>query len=227
MINKVQPYNILFIEDEKDIRDNYTKYLRRHFLNVYEAVDGEDGYGVYKDKKPEIMIVDINLPKLNGLDLVKKIREEDQSVKVIMLTAYSDTKYLLDASELKLVKYLVKPITRRELKSALDVAVEEFSMFDVVSKKTINLKDGYAWDYEMKKVLLNGLEISFTNKEQQIVTLLLSNPNYVFTYDEIIIEVWSSFEDDKLDPLKTLIKNIRKKLPKDTIKNVFGVGYKF
>ena len=140
MINKVQPYNVLFIEDEKDIRDNYIKYLKRHFLNVYEAVDGEDGYSVYKDKKPEIIIVDINLPKLNGLDLVKKVRQEDQTVKVIILTAYSDTKYLLDASELKLVKYLVKPITRSELKSALDIAVEEFSIFDVVSKKTINLK---------------------------------------------------------------------------------------
>ena len=81
----MQRYNVLFIEDEKDIRDNYTKYLKRHFLNVYEAVDGEDGYRIYKDKKPEIMIVDINLPKLNGLDLVKKIRQEDQSVKIIML----------------------------------------------------------------------------------------------------------------------------------------------
>ena len=227
MINKVQPYNILFIEDEKEIRDNYTKYLRRHFLNVYEAIDGEDGYRVYKDKKPEIMIVDINLPKLNGLDLVKKIREEDQSVKVIMLTAYSDTKYLLDASELKLIKYLVKPITRKELETVLDVAVKEFSVFDIVSKKIINLTDGFMWDCDLELIFKDGNEIPLTKKEQRIVSLLLLNQNQVFTYDEIIIEVWDSFEVDKLDPLKTLIKNIRKKLPKDIIKNVFGVGYKF
>ena len=156
MDNKKQPYNILFVEDEKEIRDNYTRYLKRHFLNVYEAVDGEDGYQIYKDKKPEIMILDINLPKMNGLELLRKIRRTNQSIKVIMLTAYSDTKYLMDAVELKLVKYLVKPITRDDLKSALDIAVEEFTQFDVVSKITVSLKDDYFWDCENQRVFQIG-----------------------------------------------------------------------
>ncbi len=227
MDNKKQPYNILFVEDEKEIRDNYTRYLKRHFLNVYEAVDGEDGYQIYKDKKPEIMILDINLPKMNGLELLRKIRRTNQSIKVIMLTAYSDTKYLMDAVELKLVKYLVKPITRDDLKSALDIAVEEFTQFDVVSKITVSLKDDYFWDCENQRVFCKEVEISFTNKEKKIVSLLFSKPGQVFTYDDIIVEVWNSFEDDKLDPLKTMVKNIRKKLPKDTISNIFGIGYKF
>ena len=226
MDSKQQPYSILFIEDEKEIRDNYTRYLKRHFMNVYEAIDGEEGYEIYKNKKPEIMILDINLPKINGLELLRKIRLTDQSVKVIMLTAYSDTKYLLDAVELKLVKYLVKPITRKDLKLALDIAVKEFSSFNVVQKKIITLKSGYNWDCEQEVFFNQGVEISLTNKEKKIVTLLFSKPGQVFTYDDIIAEVWDSIEGDKLDPLKTLIKNIRKKLPKDTINNVFGVGYK-
>ncbi len=220
-------YTILFVEDEEEIRDNYTRYLKRHFTNVYEAIDGEDGYKVYKEKNPDIMIVDINLPKLNGLDLLQKIRQTDQKTKVIMLTAYSDTKYLLEATELKLVKYLVKPITRDELKSALDRAIKEFSQFNVVSKKIINLKDGFTWDCELNKMYSNSVEINFTNKEQKIIRLFLPNPNIIFTYDDIIIEVWDDYEDSKIDPLKTMIKNIRKKLPKDTITNVFGIGYKF
>ena len=226
MSEECKPYSILFIEDEKDIRDNYTKYLRRHFADVYEAVDGKEGYNIYKDKKPDIMIVDINLPKLNGLDLIKKIRENDQRTKVIMLTAYSNTKYLLEAVELKLVKYLVKPIARDELREALDLAISEFAKFDITSKKTINLKDGFIWDSTYGEMYHNGVEVVFTKKEKQILNLLLSDPNIVHTYEDIITEVWQNYEYDKLDPLKTLIKNIRKKLPKDTIKNIFGVGYK-
>ncbi|MDQ7045021.1 MAG: response regulator transcription factor [Sulfurimonas sp.] len=220
-------YSILFIEDEKDIRDNYTRYLKRHFSRVYEAEDGEDGYKIYKEKKPEIIILDINLPKLNGLELLKKIRLTDQTTKVIMLTAYSDTKYLLDAAELKLVKYLVKPITRNDLKSALEMAVQEFSNFDIVSKKVINLKDGLRWDSEESRLYRDGLEILFTKKEILIIALLFSSPNKIFTYEDIIMEVWGDYEIDNLSPLKTIIKNIRKKLPKDTVINVFGVGYKF
>ena len=227
MSNGNKQFSILFVEDEKEIRDNYTTYLKRHFLNVYEAVDGEVGYKIYKDKKPEIMIVDINLPKLNGIDLLKKIRETDQVTKVIMLTAYSDVKYLLDATELKLVKYLVKPITRSELKDALDLAINEFSKFEVLQKDILHLKEDYMWDFKTKQMFCNSKVVPLTNKEQQILSLLLENPNNVLTYDDIVVEVWGSFEDDKIDSLKTLIKNIRKKVPKDTVKNVFGVGYKF
>jgi len=222
-----QGYSILFIEDEQDIRINYMKYLKRHFTNVYEAKDGEEGYIVYKDKNPDIMILDINLPRLNGLELLKKIRMTDQTTKVIMLTAYSDTKYLLDAIELKLVKYLIKPITRSDLKLALDIAVEEFSKFEVISKEVVYLDDDFMWNCKTSRMYKNAFEVPFTNKETKILTLLFSNPNNLFSYDDIIITVWDSFEDDKIDPLKTMIKNIRKKLPKDTIKNVFGIGYKF
>jgi len=65
-------YDLLFVEDEKPIRDNYVTYLKRYFKNVYEAEDGEHAYTVYKEKKPQLMIVDINIPKMNGLELVKK-----------------------------------------------------------------------------------------------------------------------------------------------------------
>jgi DNA-binding response OmpR family regulator len=227
MDDKKYSYSVLFVEDEKEIRDNYSRYLKRHFLNVYEAVDGEDGYKIYKEKKPEIMIIDINLPKLNGIELLKRIRQTDQITKAIMLTAYSDMKFLLDAIELKLVKYLIKPITRSELKDALDLAISEFSKFDIVSKNILNLADGFIWDYKNEELSCKGQNISITNKEKQIISLLLNNPNNIFTYDDIIDELWGGFGDNKQEALKTIIKNSRKKLPKDTIKNVFGIGYKY
>ncbi|WP_415396471.1 response regulator transcription factor [Sulfurimonas sp. CS5] len=228
MNNIKEPYSVLYIEDEKDIRANYVNYLDRHFEKVYEAADGEEGYEKYKKNRPDIMIVDINLPKLNGLELVRRIRENNHSTKVIMLTAHSETKSLLEATELKLTKYLVKPVSRRELKDALTLVIGELSNFEIIFKKTIVLKDSFYWDVQREELLNNNVSTLLTNKERSILALLFSSINTTFTYDEIIINVWyeDDYDRDKLDALKTIIKNLRKKLPKDSIKNVYGTGYK-
>lgn len=225
MENK-KPFDILFVEDEDALRENYVRYLKRHFRNVYEAEDGEKAYTIYKEKKPHILIIDINIPKLNGLDLLTKIREYDHTTKAIMLTAQSGKNDLLEAVSLKLTKYLIKPISRDELKGALNLAVSELSNFDVSSKKVLLLKDLFSWDYNSRELLENNKPITLTNKERKILSLLLSNISKRFTYDEIIYYVWADDEEDKLDALKTIIKNLRKKLPNDTILNLYGTGYK-
>jgi len=219
------PYDILFIEDEKAIRDNYVEFLKRYFRNVYEAEDGEEAYKIYIEKAPDILIVDINIPKLNGIDLLKKIRQKDHRTKAIMLTAHSDTSYLLEAVGLKLTRYLVKPVTRAQLKEALNLVLEELKQYNVLPKQILVLKDGFTWNYETNE-LINKDEVVLTEKEKKLLMLLLSNINTTHTYEDIIDELWQTFDDDKIIPLKTIIKNLRKKLPKDTIKNVFGVGYK-
>lgn len=222
-INK--EYSILFVEDEKEIRQNYSLYLKKLFKNVYEAEDGHIAYEIYKNKKPNIMIIDINIPKLNGIELLKKIREKDHSTKAIMLTAHTDVKYLLESASLKLTKYLVKPITRSELKEALSLVLEELKKYDISSKQILMLKNGYSWNYETLELSNNNI-VMLTDKERQILQLLFSNTNITYSYDDIIGDVWQSYDEDRIGALKTLIKNLRKKLPKDTIKNVFGVGYK-
>lgn len=219
-------FDILFVEDEAAIRQNYVRYLKRHFHEVYEAANGQEAYEVYLQKKPQILIVDINLPKMNGLELVQKIRQKDLATKVIMLTAHSDTSYLLEASELKLTKYLVKPVSRDELSAALKLSIRELSHFKITSKLHIFLQDGFIWDCDRKELLLHNNEVLLTNKERKVLTLLLTNPNTTFSYDDIIFDVWYDTSDDRIDALKTIIKNLRKKLPSECIKNVFGVGYK-
>lgn len=226
MHNDVKEYDILFVEDEKAIRANYVKYLQRYFKNVYEAEDGERAYEIYKAKKPHIMIIDINLPNLNGIDLLKKIREKDHSTKVLMLTSHTDTGYLLDAASLQLTKYLVKPISREDLKNALNLVEEELSKFTITEKKRLTLKDNFSWDYDSNELYDDNYLVLLTNKERKILTILFSDINRTFTYDDIIIDVWYDLDEDKVAALKTIIKNIRKKVPENTIKNVFGEGYK-
>ncbi|NPA59915.1 MAG: response regulator transcription factor [Epsilonproteobacteria bacterium] len=225
MLSEDKEYDILYVEDEDAIRENYVKFLEKYFKNIYQVADGEKAYEVYKEKRPKIMLVDINLPKLNGIDLVKKIREHDYTTKIIMLTANTDIETLLRATELKLTKYLVKPVSRGELKEALLLVIKELSSFEIKSKKIIILKDGYSWDVENIELRSDTKILMLTNKEREILKLLFSNINLVYTYNDIIENIWG-YDSYKIDALKTIIKNLRKKLPKDSIKNIFGVGYK-
>lgn len=227
MNNEILEYTILFVEDEIELRDNYITYLKKHFIEVYKAANGEEAFNIYKERKPDILIIDINIPKINGLELLSKIRESDHSTKAIMLTAYSNLDYLLEATELKLTKYLVKPISRSELKDALDLVIKEISSFTTISNELINLRDGYIWNIDIKELFQYNNIITLTLKEKRLLELFISNVNKVISYYEIMIYVWEEVEDVTIESVKTLIKNLRKKLPKEVITNIYGEGYKF
>lgn len=220
------PYKILFVEDEQAIRENYVTYLKMFFSEVFEAEDGEKAYELYKLKKPDIMIIDINIPKLNGLDLLEKIRENDYSTKAIILTAHTDKTFLLKAIGLKLTKYLVKPVTRKDLKEALKLTIDELLKFNVITVQKIDLPDDYSWDFQLKELKYHNVIVELTNKEKIFLELLFSHKNRVFTYDEISEYVWGYDDSITLNGLKNIVKRLRKKLPEDTILNIFNEGYK-
>ena len=222
----IHPYKILFVEDEQAIRENYIIYLKMLFSEVYEAKDGEEAYEFYKSKKPDIMIVDINIPKLNGIELLKKIREEDYMTKAILLTAHTDKAFLLEAASLKLTKYLVKPVSRKDLKEALNLAINELLKYNISPLQKIELAQKYSWDLQLKELKYYDKVIELTNKERILLDLLFSHKNRIFTYDEIFEFVWGYEESININGLKNIIKRLRKKLPENTILNIFNEGYK-
>jgi DNA-binding response OmpR family regulator len=220
------PYTILFIDDEDIIRENYLSYLKLLFKEVYSAKDSYEGYKIYNDKKPDIMIVDIKLPHISGLELVRKIREKDFQTKVIMLTAHSDKNYLLEATELKLSQYLIKPVTRAQLQKTLQKTIDELLLYSVEPLKIIDLSNNYYWDIKKEKLMYFSTEVYLTTKEKEFISLLSSSLDRVFTYDEIIENIWSCDENVSIESIKTLVKKIRKKLPFEAIENVFSQVYK-
>jgi len=219
-------YSILYVEDDNAVRENYVNYLKRFYEFVYEASNAEDAYEIYKNKKPNILLIDIKLPGKSGIELLQMIREYDHSVRAVMLTALSDVETLLDVSGLKLTKYLVKPISRDELKDALELAVKEIVDFTTSSNKIIHIKDSLYWEQDNEKLVIEGKEIFLTRKEREFLTLLFSNVNNVVKSEDISYELWYDYDDSKTASLKTLVKTLRKKLPENFIKNVFGIGYK-
>ena len=224
-INK-HPYKILFVEDEKEIRDKYIEYLNIYYDEVYEACDGEEAYQIYKTIKPDIMIVDIHMPKLNGIELLKKIREEDRTTKAIVLTAHTDINIMLDAVGLQLTEYLVKPVNRKDLKMALNKVVLELSQFRVVPINKILLDEDCYWNSDEEELIYSNESILLTNKEKKVLLYFLSKLGRTFTSNELIMHVWDNYDEGNNNTLKQIIRTLRLKLPADIIENVFGVGYR-
>lgn len=112
---------LLYVEDDTNVRNELTSLLSNFFENVYTAEDGQAGLELYKEKQSEIdiIIADINMPRLSGIGMLEKIREFDKNVPIIFTTAYSDTEFLIDAIKLKVFEYIIKPIDIRQLMKSL------------------------------------------------------------------------------------------------------------
>ena len=103
-MEKFKNYTILYVEDDEGVRTINSRFLNRMFKKLYEAKDGEEGLALYKKYHPDIILTDIQMPKMDGITLSKKIRKTDKDTKIIISTAFSDKDYLLEAIELRLEK---------------------------------------------------------------------------------------------------------------------------
>ena len=213
---------ILYVEDDDIARENGVEYLENYFENIYEASDALTALKLYEKHQPDIIITDIQMPKLNGLEFVQRIRKTDSKTQVIVISAFSDKDYLLKAIELQLVKYLIKPIKEKELKQALISCMESMKSD---TSNIIALNSEYTFDMFNYTLVKEGLMIKLRTKELDFLVLLLKNKNRYVTYTEIENYVWFDSSMSK-DALKTLVKNIKTKIPKELILNLSGTGYK-
>lgn len=218
---------LLYAEDEIETRKNYANYLKRLFKEVYVVSNGQEALNVYNEKKPNIMLLDINMPFINGLELTKKIRQEDKNTRVIILTAHLEQDKLLFAAELNLTKYLPKPTTRTQLKDALKEAVIQYKEL-LDEKEILEIKKDLIWNINTKKLTLDNKDIKLTKYEILLLELLCLQKDRIFSIEEISYKLWDDIDDleNSATKIKDIIKRLRKKLPLDTIENIYGVGYK-
>ena len=112
-------YTLLYVEDEDGTRINIAKSLRLRYKEVLEAKDGEEAYRLYKEFKVDLIITDLQMPKMDGVELIKKIRLEDNRTPIVVISAYSDREKLEEVSQLNIVEYAIKPLSRARLKEVL------------------------------------------------------------------------------------------------------------
>lgn len=220
--DKLKNMTILYAEDEIGIRQNIADSLRYYVKDVYEANDGEEAYDIYKDKSPDIILSDIHMPNVNGIEFIKKVRKEDRNIPVVMITAYTDKEYLLEAVTLHMEKYIVKPLDLDDLFETLDQCV---NILDSNNKISLDVDKNYIYDYDLKELKYIDNNVILNKKEMIFLEVLISNQNRIVTYEELQEKVWA---DDVMtdSALRSLVRNLRKKLPTDLIFNLSGVGYR-
>jgi DNA-binding response OmpR family regulator len=223
--SKIEDISILIAEDEAKLLNSMVEYLQLFFTDVYATQNGKEAYRVYQEKHPDIVIADIHMPLLDGLSLIKKIREKDKQTKIIITTAHSDKEKLLQAIELNLVKYLIKPVQSDTLKQLLFTLVDEIRNHHSI----ILLKEGFYWDNKRKKLFHGKDEISLKPREQKILDLLISKAGQTISSIDIYNYLYEDQpeRDFSSNAVTSLIKRLRQKLPKETLKSSYGVGYIF
>lgn len=223
VLEKLQNITLLYAEDEVGIRQNIADSLRYYVKEVYEANDGQEAYDLYLECNPHIILSDIHMPNVNGLAFVKKVRESNRNIPIIMITAHTDKEYLLEAVELHMEKYIVKPIELDDLLSILESCL---SLLEINQKVLLKTDENYEYDYDKKELKYKEDSILLNKKEMSFFEVLISNQNRVVSYEELQEKVWG---DDVMtdSALRSLVRNLRKKLPTDIIFNLSGVGYRF
>lgn len=215
--NSLKDLKILFVEDEDIIRDKTVSSLKYIVSEVISASNGEIALEELKSFTPHIIITDLEMPLMNGVDFIHKIRESDKEICIIVVTAYTSEKYLLQLIDMHIEKYIIKPITLDKLISAL-----ENCQYTLIKK---DLPHGYKYDWNQKLLVHDKTTISLTKKEILFLELLFKNINTITYFDELQRVVWQeSVMTD--NALRSLIRNLRRKLPEDFIINLSGIGYK-
>ena len=216
---------LLFVEDDDIIRNSFRDYLNTLFDDLYEASDGKIAYELYKVVKPDIILLDINLPSIDGITLAKKIRESDHKTIIIILSAREDKETLLEATTLGLSKYLLKPIQRRELKKSLLEAISKVKDKEY-NNKNIRLIDNFIWNQEEKILSHNGIPIQLTKMEISLLNNFCLKGKDIVSYEDMYHELYNDFDYSE-NKLKMIIKRFRLKTHQDIILNIYGLGYKF
>ena len=219
MIEQFKNYTILCVEDEDGIRKRLVNTLKYYFKDVLEANNGEDGYDLYLEYKPDIILSDIEMPNKNGIELIQSIREHDLHTIVIMVTAYSNEEYLLDLINLNINHYILKPVNSQNLLTGI--------IKGLGTKLTQNLVFSKECYFDTKQFILiyKEKEIHLRKREKEFLILLYNNKNQVVNYTQIEEHIWKD-KSMSASALKTFIKELRQKLPLELIHNIPQTGYK-
>ena len=219
----LKSYNILYLEDEENIRNSITNTLELMCNKVYPCANATDAFDVFDNNKIDIIISDISMPKINGIEFTKQIRLINKKVPIILLTAHTDTDYLLEATKLKLVDYLIKPLNFTKLKEALINAIDEILLNE---PQIIKFPNDIVYNMSKKQLFQNNKEKNITSKEIALLELLYKNKDKNISKEFIKMNIWDDPFYATDAALKAVLNKLRNKIGKSSIKNISGVGYR-
>ena len=223
--------HILIVEDDKDIREGVGIYLKSQGYQVFMAADGVEGLEVLDQEEIHLAIVDIMMPRMDGIRMTMKLREK-YDFPVIMLSAKSEEVDKITGLNIGADDYVTKPFTPMELMSRVNSQLRRYRKFleKLAPKENVHVIGGLEINEEAVEVTMDGNPVKLTPIEYKILLLLAKNPGRVFSAEEIYERVWQE-KAINTDTIMVHVRNIREKIeidPKNPkyLKVVWGVGYK-
>ena len=217
-------FKVLVVEDDNNIRSLVSKFLENEGFEVSQAADGHEGLMIYEEQHFDILITDVMMPKTDGNELANIIRKQNKDIPIMMLTALESfddkEKSFLNGSD----DYMVKPVDMKELVLRVKALLRRYK---IATENKIEHKS-LCMDFKSLVVTVGGKNIELTQKEFKLLYKLISNPNTIFTRNQLINEIWG-YESESYDrTVDTHVKRIREKVKCDDIQliTVRGLGYK-
>ena len=221
------PKKILIVEDEANIRELLRLYLEREGYAVIEAENGVEGIKLWKSEKPDMLLLDVMMPVMDGWAVCKEIRAESD-VPIIMLTAKGETADRVSGLEMGADDYIVKPLEMPEVIARVRAVFRRMAPDDAPEKLSF---DNLVIDKQAYDLVIKGKRVDAPPKEIELLYYLASSPNRVFTRAQLLDDVWGFDYFGDTRTVDVHVKRLREKLEgvsdKWELKPVWGVGYKF
>ena len=234
MRNKMEMNHVLVVEDDKEIREGVEIYLKSQGYGVFQAADGVEGLEVIEKEDIHLAIVDIMMPRMDGISMVVKLREK-YDFPVIFLSAKSEEVDKIMGLNMGADDYVTKPFTPMELLARVNSQLRRYRRFmeklgDKEENSRIHTIGGLEINEDNVEVTVDGEPVKMTPIEYKILLLLMKNPGRVFSAEEIYERVWNE-RAINTDTIMVHVRNIREKIevnPREPkyLKVVWGVGYK-
>ncbi len=218
---------ILIVEDEANIRELMRLYLEREGYAVVEAENGVEGVKLFKTEKPDMILLDLMMPVMDGWTVCKEIRETSD-VPIIMITAKGETADRVSGLEMGADDYIVKPLEMPEVIARVRAVFRRIAPDDAPGKIAF---DNLVIDKQAYDLVIKGKRVDAPPKEIELLYFLASSPNRVFTRAQLLDDVWGFDYFGDTRTVDVHVKRLREKLEgvsdKWELKTVWGVGYKF
>lgn len=212
---------VLLVENNSDSKKIIYDILIDNFEKVFTAQNGDEGLKKFKKYNPNMVITDVFMPIIDGLDMAKCIKEISKDTPIIILSTHCEKETLLKAIDVGIDKFLIKPIISGDFLET----IENVAKNKIETTNIIKIGNGYSFN-KIKRVLIReGVEISLTKKELAFVSLLIKRFGTLVLHDEIKSVVWVG-ESVTEAAIRTFVKRVRDKVGSSFIKNVPGLGYK-
>jgi two-component system response regulator ResD len=224
-------HTVLIADDEDQIRNILSIYFKKEGFKVVEAADGAEALMQAQSTKPDIIILDIMMPVLDGLEVCKQVRKISDT-PIIMLTAKDEDDDRILGLEIGADDYITKPFNTREVVARVNAVLRRSNQTVPTGKKEVLEFPNLMINLSEYRVVAFGKEVTFTAKEMELLWCLASNPGIVFSRNQLLEKIWGYTYYGDTRTVDTHIKRVRHKLniPKDStwdILTVWGVGYKF